>query len=348
MVTAAVSGVAILLLLTINRRLRTSKRKEDEFFRFLCIVEIIYCLAEIAASAGRYYAIGQGFKYWPMLLSIIPQIVLVFCVQMWVLFVDYYINGSMDGIKRRYKYFYIPYIVLAVVSVIGIYLIGRVEIEGAEDVTGVSRPIAWMTVSWLGVYFIVSVATVIWYILQAYKIVRVHKAEQDRPLFLKLEVFIIPWILAYVFELIPATAFYIEPLCAAISLFLTFFIIQKRYRYLDEDTQMYNMQFIDFLKKHFKDKGYRDGSFVFIRGGDPQNTAEAIRSCKPENSMAFRLDKDTFLLSSHNPGERALKAFEELLKTEYDAVGGGKSLDISVVVQSKEENYEEFVKRAGL
>ena len=101
-------------------------------------------------------------------------------------------------------------------------------------------------------------------------------------------------------------------------------------------------------KKHFKDKGYRDGSFVLIRGGDPQNTAEAIRSCKPENSMAFRLDKDTFLLASHNPGERALKAYEQLLKTEYDAAGGGKSLDISVVVQSKEENFEEFVKRAGL
>jgi len=190
--------------------------------------------------------------------------------------------------------------------------------------------------------------TVVWYIVKAIKIVRYHKTERDRPLLLRLDVFAIPWAVAYFFELLPTTSVYIEPLCAAISLILTFYIIQKRYQYIDEETQFYNESFIDYLKKYFLSRKVNDVILVSVRGKNASDTARAVSACRPEKSMIFRIGEDTFLIMAHNPGEVALRSFKELLRAQYSAFDDSTALDVETFVQTKEENFEELVNRAGL
>ncbi|MCR4589682.1 MAG: hypothetical protein K5668_02585 [Lachnospiraceae bacterium] len=54
--------------------------------------------------------------------------------------------------------------------------------------------------------------------LAAYRIVHYHNTERKQPLFLRLDVFIIPWIIAFIVQNIPGLYLVIDVPCAAISL----------------------------------------------------------------------------------------------------------------------------------
>ena len=220
---AAIAGVTAFILL--NPELREHKRTDDRLLFFECVLVICMNLLDvllIPLTGSSQAWTGYAFV---VSLTVIELLCLMIILQ-WLVFVDYSLYRSIDHIRRRYTHAVIPVVVLFILD-----LIQNVVLFGQKDAPEIMHVLARM------IYF--GERTVeMCYIVMAILLVKKHSRERREPRFIRLEAFIIPFVLGMLFR------FY-DGALISLGIILTYGAVVRRDRFLNSDTGFYNRDFLD-------------------------------------------------------------------------------------------------------
>ena len=332
--TEALAIVIIAALLISNPILRRSRQPEDRMFRKLCYAGLFFsliCLLQVFTGKENIAAISWN-SFAGHLIERGPDLINLLYTFMLLLFVDLAVYHSTGGTKRRYVFYIIPFAAVVVLWITE-YIFKRNYVNYDEELIRLGY-----------VYLATYVLTELIYLLQAFRVVITYQRDNKQPLFLRLDLIVIPEIFAFVMKVF--FGLYLDCISIAVELLLLHMSMANRYRYLDFETGFYKESFIDFMKRHVQKKQYRGGCVADIRGkGDIMATAALLTDCKPERSVIFRMDDGDFLLLSSVDREAALKYFIQMIQEEALRRDPGNEIDVRYWLDNRDETTEEFVKR---
>ncbi|MBQ1527184.1 MAG: hypothetical protein IIZ75_08625 [Lachnospiraceae bacterium] len=357
---AAVAGLLLIAgFLIFGRRFKGSKRVEDIMFGYLGVSALIYAVFGVLRC---YVLINTQFFYEIGVLSFAYKIVDVaylFYAFMWVLFIDASLYHSTDGLKRRYSLAVVPYVVIIGLLLINSFLEGYINAgdRGTLNSTGMLMDVLdlsrLLSLSVFFISFILGAA----YMLYARRLSVSYQKDIRQPVFLRLDVFFIPWLIGW----IPMLLMYISSffdmkyhlrlpdfsvLCAAVSLVLTHLSMKNRYRYLDYETGFYKEEFLDNITEFMEKKHAPVNCGVLIRvSGKRQEFAKILSDQRPERSTVILLSEDGFVLFSDVRSSSAVKLLEQDLREASDEQIPGIDLNITVRFREKDEAMEAFRNR---
>ena len=125
----------------------------------------------------------------------------------------------------------------------------------------------------------------------------VYAKETEQPLILRLDFFVIPWIICFFNDLIPMPP--LDGFFSSLALILTWIVVSRRYKYLDQETGFYTEEFLSELDAYADRSRSKGGSvIIFETEKDENELAESIRASKPANSSVIKINKGRFLLIS--------------------------------------------------
>ncbi len=342
---AAVSSLGILSLLFLSRPLKESRHPEDRMFRRLCWTLLIYVLTYVLQYWQRIYKPLPYYSIFAHLALYLSDFVMLFLCMQWLIFVDLAVNRSPEGARRRYRFVWVPLLVMVLLLAVGYALLLNVHAGTLE--TGSVPVLAdkqYMTWSWI--YYYVVLFIFIAYLLSAYRIVRFYHSERKEPLFLRLDVFIIPWIIAFIVQNIPGFYLVIDVPCAAISLFLTYFSMRNRYRYMDYDTEMYNEDFLSYFENYAEKSGLTGGcAMSFTTSWDPKKFADNLMQYKPERSLSIRMKDGRFIIIASMNKRSAVKCFMDLIIETAKNADSDAEIKTENWFREKDESCHGFAER---
>lgn len=341
---AVIFTPASVCLVYFSKPLKDSKREEDRLFRKLCFSALFYSLFTILKYCHKIFKFFPFYMLPAHLILYIPDIVLLYMVFLWVLFVDAATGYGEKKLKKRCRVFYIHLFLMTLMIFTGYFLLLKVQetfvLTGSYSGEADSNFVIWMYV-----YYVIALSIIISYLISAFSTVHRFHKEKTVPLFLRLDVFIIPWIIAIIIQHLPGNLLLDIP-CAVISLFLTYLSMRRRYRYMDLETGFYKEEFLRFFEEFEEKKNIGEGCAVyFYSGKDGALLSEAISENKPENCIAIHMNDGGFILIGGMFVDSAvsynIRIIEEALK-EKD-----KDAEVSsrFWLKPKEESGKEFSSR---
>ena len=359
---AAVAGLLIMagFLVLFGRRFKDSKRVEDIMFRYLAVTALVYALLGVL----RCYAfLNTRFFYETGILAFaigFVEVAYLFYALMWLLFIDASLYHSTDGLKRRYSPAVIPLVIITGLLLASAFLEGYINAGDADALkkTGMLMDIlnlsSMIEVSRHFISFIVGAA----YMLYACRLSQSYQKDIKQPVFLRLDVFFIPWFIGWIPCLLMNIAAMlnlifsiriafrlpdISFLCAAVSLILTYLSMRNRYRYLDYETGFYKQEFLDNITAFMEKRQVGVNCGVLIRvSGSRDGFAKILSDRKPERSTVILFSDDSFILFSDVRSSAAVKLLEQDLREVSDEQIPGSVLDIMVRFREKDEALEAF------
>lgn len=250
----AVAGVLILLYRNPPVRKRSGTLNRLIFWEcmlviFMNILKML--LVPLAYTDGRWtdYAFDIAWT--------VNEVMYLLLLLQWLVCVDYCLYFSLDHIKRRYSKAAIPIMVIIILDILHtvIYRLGS---------AGLIRDIDLLNSGQIYLHFMKLIVEA-GYILTAVRLVRDHSKRSREPSFLRLEAFIIPFILGSLIR------FY-DGSFVGLGVILTYAAIKRRDRYIIPGTGLYNPDYVDCICKYWDKKGIKDGSALLIsaagRGSD--------------------------------------------------------------------------------
>ena len=344
-VLAGLASIGVLVFLALCKPLRKSKRLEDRIFKVLCLAVFAQGVLSVVSALERGLIFIPYQNFFGYALMFLPDLVFVLVVLIWLMFVDAAVNKSPDCIKRRFKYAHYPYIVMGGLLLLGYSLTWKVYDE--MDTLGEASEFTMMFFRiWRESYYYIALAIIIVYLIAAFRTVHYYQREFKQPLFLRLDVFIIPWIVAFIVQNVPPYLVIDIP-CALISLILTYYSMRSRYYYIDDETDFYKEEYIPFLQKtaemhHFK----IDCGMACISCSDIEKGAEILHMNVPDKCIVIRMDVDCFLMLAQIKQETAFKLFDRNLKETADHYFPGVEISSSFWPQQENETLSELSRRA--
>ena len=345
-ILAGVSAVGVLVFLYVCKPLRESKRFEDKLFRALCLAVFVQGVLSVFCHLERGLIFLPYQSFFGYALMFLPDLVFVLVVLIWLMFVDAVVNRSPDCIKRRFKYAQYPYLVMGGLLLIGYSLNWKVfdEINTLGEATEFTMKFFRI---WRASYYYIALAIVITYLIAAFRTVHYYQKEFKQPLFLRLDVFIIPWIVAFIVQNLPPFYLVIDIPCALISLILTYYSMRSRYYYIDKETDFYKEEYIPFLQKTADRQNFKiDCGMACISCSDIEKGAEILHMNVPDKCIVIRMDMDCFLMLAEIKQETAFKLFDRNLKETADHYFPGVEIKSSFWPQQENETLSELSRRA--
>ncbi|MCR5402331.1 MAG: hypothetical protein K6E91_00715 [Butyrivibrio sp.] len=324
----AVTLLAVLAILFFSP-LRKSKEQEDKILRQLFIAVLLFAATDLVREFQFAFGFVKASSPPGLIIYFLPDLMEITYILLWLIFVDYTVCKNLDSIRVRYRLIPISYCVLIALQIVYAVLMIRVfdEYEVSGEVTPASMN---MYTAWGWIYYAAFLLFETGCMIYAFCVMRYHQKESRLPLFLRLDAFIIPFVIALIAKNIPGFYLHMDVICAMLSVLLTYLTVRKRYLYLDFETGFYNEAFLKFVSSYVKKQGYSGGSVIEIRvPGHEKEFADMFKKIKPEESLMIRMKDGSFLLISSVNSEIAIRCFDELLSE------GARSLDPDIKISTR-------------
>ncbi|MCR5774008.1 MAG: hypothetical protein K6G42_02870 [Lachnospiraceae bacterium] len=316
-----VSAIAMAFLLISNPNIRLRKRPEDRFMFWESVLVFILLSADLICSLTTFFD-GKWIDLLYYIVGSTEELCYMLVVLQWLVFVDYSLYRSMDHIRRRYRHAIIPIVIVMTADILqsGVYFV-------MGDLNG-------KMLDYMNILQYCKLGVELWYILIAVRLVKNHGKETRTPKFLRIEAFIIPFILSCLFRLYDASF-------VTLGIILTYGSIRRRDSYLDHDTGFYNREYLDYLGRYRDQKGYKGGSGMIITAkGHGKEIVELLRELKPSDSEVFVLGDDRFLLLSESVRSSAV---DMAVRTLTEAAGASEDAFIPEIITAERRSDESAV-----
>ena len=321
---AAIIGVLILILA--NPRLREHKRTEDRFLFAECILVIAMNLLDLSLIP-MVESDAKWTQYAFEISLTVNEALYMLIILQWLVFVDYSLYRSMDHIRRRYGHAVLPIIILTVFDILESVCVFMPGVNPFLHTMGKAAMYYLKFFIELG------------YIVTAIYIVKKHDRESREPKFLRLEAFIIPFILGLLVR------FY-DSSMMALGIILTYGAVKRRDRFINHATGFYNVDFFKYLGAYRDKKKYRGESVVVLSA--PENAegmALLLNKMKPGSSSVIDKGDGKFFLFAENLRESAASMISSTFKEEAQKSDPPFTPEITVVRRREDESAAGFADR---
>lgn len=280
--------VGLIVMIFRNPRLKKHERTEDRYLFYECIMVIVILILQLSLIPLVYS--DSTIAYYAFVVALtVNEVLYMFIILQWLVFVDYSLYRSKDHIRRRYKHAAIPIIILAVIDIIQSFLIFF------TDVSLYSRAALPEILQYI------KLAIELTYIVIAVVLERKHSKESREPRFLRLEAFIIPFIFGVLIR------FY-DSAMLALGIILTYAAVKRRDRYIERESGLYNGEYLEYLRTYRKDLGEKSEYGLSVKApGHGKEMAALLKSMNLTGINLFSLGDDCFYLISETSKGSALK-----------------------------------------
>ena len=318
-----ISAVSLLLLILLNPNLRQHKRHEDRILFYEYVFVIILIVLNLAYRFSGYYAgIWTDLIYY--ILPSVSEFLYMMTILQWMIFVDYSLYRSMDHIRRRYRLAALP-----IIAVTAADILQSIIIYGNGIDADTLMPFLY------GMQFC-KMAVELGYILTAVHLVFNYEKETHQMRFIRLDAFIIPFVLGSLFR-------YYDASFMALGIILTYGAVIRRDRFIDHDTGFYSREFLDYLSKYRDEKEFTGGCGIMIYApGHGRDMSKILSEIKPPNSNIFVLDEDLFLLLSGAVRDSASQMAVMMITEAAQTSDTPYTPEITTMIRSDIESYRQL------
>ena len=321
---AAVIGVIILILA--NPRLKEHKRTEDRYLFTECILVIAMNLLDL--SLIPMVVSDAGWTQYAFEISLtINEMLYMMIILQWLVFVDYSLYRSRDHIRRRYRHAVLPIIILTALDIIQSIFVF------APGVDPFLHSVGALVLYYLK--FIIELS----YIATAIYLVKKHDKESREPKFLRLEAFIIPFVIGVLFR------FYDSPMMA-LGIILTYGAVKRRDSFINQDTGFYNVDFFRYLGAYRDKKKYRGESVIVM--SSPEHAGKLallLQKMGPGKGSVIDKGDGQFFLFAENLRESAASMISSTFKEEAQKSDPPFTPEISLIRRREDESASGFAER---
>ena len=322
--------VTMLGFLIISRRMRQRVTVGDRIFFIMCINVLLY--AVLSLSAILVPADTPEQYYWKaMIFKTLIELVVLFTIYQWLLFVGYGVHESKDHLRRRYWIFLFPMAILVVLFIVNLFT----EILFTYDENHVFRPKPLFTLVVVVelVYFVISGVLIWWNNRRVDRMERFHFAP-----------ILIPFATGLFETFVSEIA--IGPIGFTAAIIFIFFSMTERWQYDDEIPGFYHRAILDYMREQVK-TGRADYYCVilFKSEGNEEALADLIRAELPKRGKAVHLSEGVFA-AYLGKGKEDLRDLIVLAVTEsaeeYDKAHPDRpiALTTEVINRKKDEDVE--------
>jgi hypothetical protein len=346
LIVSLAASLGVIGLMFFSGPLKTSRRMTDRLFRQLCVILIIYGFASALKYMHQLKNLVPFYNPLAHIILYLPDMILLFYMLQWLVFCDYSVEHSLDSIKRRYRFALIPYLVYTVLLVAGFVILQYVHkaIEEQNDALYDTADRCYTIWSWT--YYVIALGIIIMYLVGAFRIMRYYQKQKKEPVFLRMDLFIIPWIIELILQNIPGFFLVLDVPCAFITLILTYISLRNRYLYLDMETGFYNGSFLPYFEKYAEKKGLNKGyGAVLITTDDMNKTAGLIKLYKPDSAIVVEAEQGKILVLSDTRNKNAYRLFLDLLNDPSGKESHNTKIEGSFLLQEKDEPLDDFISR---
>ena len=315
------------------------------------IVDRIYWLCDPAwrsIEGDKVYLVMEKLESFLYLAREVLVLLIIVC---WNRFVDYVVYRSFDHVKKKYKRAIVPALIISAV------LIG-VRLLSSPAYRSINAPLNYV-LDWLGfacyVLEFYYVANAVWIAWESTK-------ERKAPTFLRMDVFVIPLIVGFLFN------YLVLFLPEGVSLFgiqlydwlgfdsrfpflllaavLTWRTVEKRYRYMDPANGFYNKDFLFDMNSYMEKNGYPNGVGVYFQSpGSEGKLIPVLNQQKPADAEIFSVGEDAYLLMAGPQKESVLRLLVKSVELGLAEADASLKVKSAYAVREKDESTEAFTKR---
>ena len=345
-VCALLSLIIMAFLLFASFKRRNSGQKEDRaFFLLVCLVTVFCVLCVIGNFMPVMFDPERSGRWMSVAVMAtgneLPNLFSVLVAIGWLVFVDIAVYHSRDSILRRYAPNLIPIPAILLLNVLAILNSWAFWTKGSIiEFMDVNRYGGLIAIAEILVCMVSMAA----YMFYAHNVMYTYQKEMEQPVFLRLDVFIIPWFAAFVIDVLFLISVY--PLAHALALLFTYLAMRNRYRYLDRKTGFYNRASMDFLAAHMDRTGYGKGAAILFQTESGKEEApKLLSSYKPEKSILLQLEEGEFLLFSDITNRPALKLLSDTVEMAAAQMSPPVEMKTRFWLRNRDEDTDSFIKR---
>ena len=339
-VSFAADLVAVVLMicqLVRMKKLPVENESLKGYFRiFSCLVMAMSVIYLLGAYAGmqidaltpqdyvQLYEADKPAWIWTAVAAAIIDIFLstVF-LYMWIAFLSWFLFEDRKFIRRRFWLGYAPLIIAAAVTSFSIPMAVMSE-EGF-----------WFYVVAVCVFFVVRLI----YFLLALWLLREYKEQNGYLRFFNPWVFFVPVFAGWVLQDVFYWGF--SALGSTLGVMLLYASIISEQRYSDQETGLYNRDFIGYLKELISRGKYNPSSamtFTLEQAGEMKAFSKILKKQLPKNcEPILRSDREVVVLTNVT-GRGPLTMVMEDVKAEFE-------VKADCTLKKKAETAEEFMER---
>ncbi len=317
----AVIGVGVMVL--VNEPLRTRKRPQDRLIFWECVLvsvmNVLYLLMFPLVNHEAEWVTSA------FIISLaVYETLYVLVILQWLICVDYSLYHSMDHIRIRYKYAAVPVLIVLILHIIH-------SLFAFEIVDGG----IW---GYYAQYVLIILKRVVecGYIIIAIRLVHDYEKERREPRFLRLDVFIIPFVLGVLFRVFDG------PL-VALGVILTYVVMKRRDKYIDTETGLFNAEYLDCISAYWDKKGITDTNAMILSApGNGEKLAKILQDIRIADCFMIRRDEDRFVILTGKLRSSAVKMVEMTLLEEAQQSDTPFVPEISSLEREKGQKTVEF------
>ena len=322
---------------------------EDSRVNKLCISAAVFaCLGVIHKVLILFSSVLINTGIVSAVFYIKDMIYLIYTL-MWLMAVEAMLYRSADTLKRKYRLYFIPFIIL-LVHIVYVFISFMMR---DPDITAYTNSNLFMAdrISGMAAALLSTVLGAS-YMVRAYRLMRCYQEEIKQPVFFRLDVFFVPWLVGTVFFLtmmipgkIPRLPD-ISPMCAGLSLYLTYRSMKNGLKYMDRETRFYKEELLDILPSVMEKNDIDINCAVVLSASqDRDKVAKVISELKPERSTALAMNDGGFMLLSDVQSEPAVKLFIRNVLDCTKDLGSEAEIKDEIIFRSADESLSGFISR---
>ncbi len=257
-------------------------------------------------------------------------------VLQWLIFLDYVLYHSRDHIRRTYRRAYVPIVICVVIE----FLWSLFNVVAPKGMSG--NDAVWtMPFSLIGLFI------ELYYLTASFRLVRIYHKNNVQPAFLKVNLFVWPFVAGYL--LLFFTGYEFRILGVTVGILITWFRLKKRGRFLDEATGFYKPGYLPYAEAGQKGRGMEEWSvMVFETDGDAGVLAEVLKAFRPENSALMRSGSGQFLLAGSVREPSELRFIMDSVRDAVAEEEPGIEVRTSWTERNAGESAENYLRRIGV
>ncbi len=320
---------------------------KDEFSSkvFRLLLSFCFCLSLIdAATYARKYHEFTGAYPLALGLQTLLEFVLNIIIFIWLLYVNYEMNHSVDSIKRQFLKFAAPMFVLMGLDIINVF-------------TGIlfyyDEHVMYHTTWLMSVYYIVRY----FYFFSCAIQIIVHKKRNRDFKFFDVWSFVIPVLAGGLVTNL--TPYSIMNLGFAIGLCNVYAGIINELSFVDRQTGYFNRYYLKYLKNDIVRETFSPKSGMIYRLDDPDDMgdfSDLLSPVLPKRCEVVRYSEDTIVMLAEISQKVALNMMSEDVceaVDKYNTAHNERELTVTIdtVCKKKKETtkgfYEMFLRKIG-
>lgn len=295
-------------------------------------VSLIYNVA--AVRLGNGFDSDTWITVFISGLVTLREFVVIQILVGWKIFIAFVLYRSKDLLKRKYNRKYIP---MAIISVIVFLLYFSPRYNPSGNVRLVAMVAFTLFVLAVQLYFMIG----------AYMMVRKTYARRRPPTTLRLDIFMIPFVVGFLLGLINSPWIGdLRFLCFAIAIVLTWRTVEKNYLYRDPFTGFYNKYFLADMNDYMEKSGYPNGVGVMFQStGNGNKLVSVLQSMKPDDSDIFCIGADEYLLMAGKQNDDVLELLIKSIRAGAEYVDPTMVIKAAYAIREPEESSADFTAR---